>query len=100
MQDESLPQFDDAAERVVELGNELAKDQPDGDVWEIADGILAGAIQYWLYSRQPCGDPRCEDCSAINTSDLRLAELQKLTKLLAEDSEYFHSPTDANVGRA
>ncbi|MDH4273985.1 MAG: hypothetical protein OEW08_02990 [Gammaproteobacteria bacterium] len=100
MREDSLQYFDQAAEKAVELGNDLAKDHADADVWEIADGILAGAIQYWLYSRQPCGDPRCEDCAPMSTAQLRLAELQKLTKLLAEDSEYFHAPTDSNVGRA
>jgi hypothetical protein len=29
-----------------------------------------------------------------------MAELQKLIRELSEESEYFHSPNDANVGRA
>ncbi|MEK6748025.1 MAG: hypothetical protein AABY83_02305 [Pseudomonadota bacterium] len=100
MNEETAQYFDAAAEQAVELGNELAKNQPDADIWEIADGILAGAIQYWLYSRQPCGNPRCADCAPLSTSQLRLDELQKLTRLLAQDSEYFHAPTDSNAGRA
>ena len=59
-----------------------------------------GAIQYWLYSRQPCGDPRCQDCMPISTAQGRMAELRRLIDQLASESEYFHTPTDANAGRA
>ena len=37
-----------------------------------SDGLLAGALQYWLYSRQPCGDPRCQDCMPISTAEGRM----------------------------
>lgn len=97
-QDEGI--YDDAAREAVELGNRLAEDDQDSDIWDIADGLLAGAVQYWLYSRQPCGDPRCEDCEGISTAELRLAELQRLVDYFAKESEYYHSPNDANVGRA
>jgi hypothetical protein len=63
-------------------------------------GLLAGAVQYWLYSRQPCGDPRCEECLPISTAEGRSAELRRLIEQFAEESQYFHSPTDANAGRA
>jgi len=94
--------FEDAFKRVVEIGNHLAKDVKDAetDTWDVADGILAGAIQFWLFSRQPCGDPRCEDCEPVSTSQGRMTALQKLISEFAEESEYFHSPTDSNVGRA
>lgn len=92
--------FDEAFNQAVDLGNRLADADKDADIWDVADGLLAGAIQYWLYSRQPCGDPRCEDCAPINTADARLLELTRLIKELAADSEYFHSPSDTNVGRA
>ncbi len=92
--------FDSAFDKAVEIGNGLANDDRDADLWDIADGVLAGAIQYWLYSRQPCGDPRCEDCAAISTAAARMAELHRLVQQFAEDSEYYHSPQDANVGRA
>ena len=36
----------------------------------------------------------------INTAEARLAELKRLIGQLAAESEYFHAPTDANVGRA
>ncbi len=94
--------FDEAFVRTVELGNRLAKDgsEQDADVWDVADGLLAGAIQFWLFSRQPCGDPRCEDCEPVSTAQGRMLALQELLREFAEESEYFHSPTDSNVGRA
>lgn len=92
--------IDNAFEQAVQLGNRLADDHPQADLWDIADGLLAGAVQYWLYSRQPCGDPRCEDCAPVSTAEGRYAELQRLIRQFAEDSEYYHSPRDANVGRA
>ncbi len=92
--------FDDAFDRIVQAGNRLAETDPDADLWDIADGVLAGAIHYWLYSRQPCGDPRCEDCLPVSTAEGRVAELKRLVQQLAEDSEYYHAPTDLNAGRA
>jgi hypothetical protein len=92
--------FEAAFEQVVQLGNRLADDDGEADVWDIADGVLAGAIQYWLYSRQPCGDPRCEDCLPINSAEARLAELKRLLTEYAQESDYYHSPADVNVGRA
>jgi hypothetical protein len=93
--------FDEAFIRAVEIGNQLSKgESEDTDVWDVADGLLAGAIQFWLFSRQPCGDPRCEDCGPVSTAHGRMLELQRLVREFAEESEYFHSPTDSNVGRA
>jgi hypothetical protein len=92
--------FDEAFNQAVELGNRVADADKEADIWDVADGLLAGAIQYWLYSRQPCGDPRCEDCAPISTAEGRLAELTRLAREFAEDSEYYHSPSDSNVGRA
>jgi hypothetical protein len=92
--------FDDAFGRAIDLGNQIADTDDKADLWDIADGLLAGAIQYWLYSRQPCGDPRCEDCLPISTAEGRLGELRQLIEQFSTESEYFHSPTDSNVGRA
>lgn len=100
MSDNTINPYDEAAQAVVELGNRMADTDPDVHVWDIADGLLAGAIQYWLYARQPCGDPRCEECDSVNTAARRLAQLLRDTQELAETSEYFHSPNDINVGRA
>lgn len=89
-----------AARRVVELGNEVADLDQEADLWDIADGLLAGAVHYWLYARQPCEDPMCEDCAEVGTAELRLAELRKLLDEFARDSDYFHTPNDTNAGRA
>ena len=99
MSDTAHP-FDQAFGKAVDLANQIADDDEKADIWDIADGLLAGAIQYWLYSRQPCGDPLCEDCTPISTAEARLAELKRLIEQLAAESEYYHSPTDANAGRA
>ena len=98
-EDEAQP-FDEAFSRAVDLGNQIADTDEKADLWDVADGLLAGAVQYWLYTRQPCGDPRCEDCLAISTADARMAELRRLVDQFSEESQYFHSPTDSNVGRA
>lgn len=92
--------FDSAFDKAIALGNEVAEGDRETDVWDVGDGLLAGAIQYWLYSRQPCGDPRCEECAPISTAEGRMAELIRLVRQFAEDSEYYHSPSDSNVGRA
>src|SRR4029077_250519 len=92
--------FDAAFSKAVDLGNRIADKDKDEELWDIADGLLAGPIQYWLYSRQPCGDPRCQDCMPISTAQGRMAELKRLLEQLASESEYFHTPTDANAGRA
>jgi len=97
---EVVDTFDSAFAKAVDLGNRLADRDKDADLWDIADGLLAGALQYWLYSRQPCGDPRCQDCMPISTAEGRMAELKRLVEQLASESEYFHTPTDANAGRA
>lgn len=97
-QDESP--MDLAARRLVELGNELAESDQQADPWDIADGLLAGAIHYWLYAHQPCSDPMCEDCEPVASAEMRMAELRRLLEEFAGDSDYFHSPNDVNVGRA
>jgi len=92
--------FNDAFGKAVELGNHIADEDKKADIWDVADGLLAGAIQYWLYSRQPCGDSNCEECMPVSTAEGRMAEMRKLIQQFSEESEYFHSPTDSNVGRA
>ncbi|HYM34590.1 MAG TPA: hypothetical protein VET48_04290 [Steroidobacteraceae bacterium] len=92
--------FEEAFGKTVDLGNRIAEGDNKADLWDVADGLLAGALQFWLYSRQPCGDTHCEDCAPIATAQGRMAELTKLIEQFAAESEYFHSPQDANVGRA
>jgi len=92
--------FDDSFQRTVKLGNQIADEDQKADTWDISDGLVAGAIQYWLFSRQPCGDPRCEDCAPFSTAEGRLAELMQLVKQLAEESDYYHTPNDIKAGSA
>ena len=92
--------FNQAAQELIDLANRIGDSNPDDDPWDIADGLLAGAVHFWLFSRQPCVDPRCEDCEPISTAEPRMAELQRWVQQFAEESEYYHTPTDANVGRA
>lgn len=98
--DEEEAVFDEAAWRTVDLGNSMSQADEDADVWDIADGLLAGAVQYWLYSREPCDNPRCENCASVSTAEKRVAELTRLLRQYAEESEYYHSQNDTNVGRA
>ncbi len=92
--------FDGAAQQTVELGNQLADADPDADLWDVASGVLAGAVQYWLYTRQPCGDALCEDCEDVSTAEQRMRLLLAEVREFAEESDYYHTPNDANVGTA
>ena len=92
--------FDDAAQQAVDLGNRILDEDATADSWEVASGLLAGAIQFWLFSRQPCDDPFCEACAEVSTAQRRLRMLIDEVQELAEDSDYFDSPHDINVGRA
>jgi hypothetical protein len=97
---EESQSFEEAFGKAVDLGNQIADGDDKADLWDIADGLLAGAVQYWLYTRQPCGDPLCEDCLPISTAEGRLEQLRQLVREFSEESQYYHAPTDANVGRA
>ena len=92
--------FDQAADETVALGNQFMEQNPEADPWEVASGLLAGAVHFWLYSRQPCGDPACESCQEIDTAEQRLAHLMEELRQSAEESMYYHSPNDQNVGNA
>jgi hypothetical protein len=98
--DEHTNQYDEAAFQAVEAANRLADADQDADLHVISDGLLAGAIHYWLYAHQPCNDPRCADCTGLRTADWRLKELLNLVQEMAEGSDYFHSPGDLGSGRA
>ena len=89
-----------AADEVVEVGNQLAERNPRADPWEIAAGLLGGAVQFWLFTHQPCDKAECEECAEIATSALRLERLLDEVREFAQTSEYFHSPHDSDVGRA
>ena len=98
--EQELLEFDEAAEQVIELGNRILESDDEADSWDVADGLLAGAVQFWLYSRQPCGAEFCESCADMATAELRLRRLLDEVSTFAESSDYFHSPTDSNVGNA
>ena len=38
--------FDTAFSKAVDLGNRIADKDKDADLWDIADGLLASALQY------------------------------------------------------
>jgi hypothetical protein len=92
--------FDEAAENVIELGNRMLDRDGAPDTWEVASGLLAGAVQFWLFSRQPCDDPFCESCAEVSTAERRLRKLLEEARELAEDSDYYASPHDTHVGSA
>jgi len=93
--------FDDIADRMVALGNEFLDANPDADAWEIASGMLSGIVHFWLYTHQPCADPSCRSCGAeMATAEMRLEQLLDEARESAEESSYYHSPFDRNVGNA
>ncbi len=92
--------FDVAAESVIELGNRLLDQDGSADLWEVASGLLAGAVQFWLFSRQPCEDAFCESCADVSSAERRVRKLVEEARQLAEDSDYYASPHDVNVGSA
>lgn len=97
---EETSMFDQAADEVVDLANRLADTYPDEDLWEIAQGVIAGAVHYWLYAHQPLGDERDGDTAELLTAAGRLKALFADVQQSAEESEYLHSPNDRDVGRA
>ena len=92
--------FDRTAQATVEMGNQLLEQDKEADPWEVASGLLAGAIQFWLFTRQPCADAFCESCAEVATAEHRMKLLMAESREFAEESDYFHTPTDVNAGRA
>ena len=88
------------SDRLVDFANRLADDNPDIEYWEIAEGILSGAVHCWLYANHPCNDPSCEDCAGLRNARLRMQTLYDLVRQMAEVSEYYHSPNDDDVAHA
>ena len=92
--------YDQLAESIIEMGNRMIDDDESVDMWEVASGMLAGAIQFWLYSRQPCDDPFCEACADISNAERRVQALIRESRQLAEESDYYDSPNDIHAGTA
>ena len=99
--EEEYPEgFQEAIDAVINGGNRLLESNDEPDAWDVASGLLAGAVHFWLFSRQPCSDPLCESCSSVSTAEQRLARLMEEVKQHCEESEYFHTPLDRNAGTA
>ena len=92
--------YDQVAEAIVEIGNRMLEEDESADVWEVASGMLAGAVQFWLFSRQPCDDPFCHACADISSAERRVAALLQEATNLAEESDYYSSPSDVMTGTA
>lgn len=92
--------FEAAATQAIDLGNRITEQHADAEVRDVASGLLAGAVQFWLYAFQPCGDPFCDSCTDLSTAEQRLRVLMEEIRQHAQTSDYFHSPRDANVGTA
>ena len=98
--DEGHQNFREAVDAVIASGNKLLESKEQANPWNMASGLLSGAVHFWLFSRQPCANPDCEPCSAMNTAERRMTQLIKEISAHSKDSEYFHSPNDHNVGSA
>ncbi len=98
--DDSELLFDDAADQVVDLGNEISEAHPDGNLWAIADGLIAGAVHFWLYAHQPDAESDEEEMDGLMTASQRIETMIGLLRESAMESEYLHSPHDPDVGRA
>ena len=98
--DEKGMTYEQMAEAIVEMGNRMLDEDESAEVWEVASGMLAGGVQFWLYSRQPCEDPFCQACAEVSDAERRLQALLKETHNVAEESDYFVSPQDFLTGTA
>jgi len=99
-QDPHQHTYDQAAEAVVELGNRLIDEDDSADVWDVAAGMMAGAVQYWLFARQPCSNPSCDACTEVADAQARMRVLLAEVQQLAEDSDFYDSEQDTHVGNA
>jgi len=96
MADDELHTYDQAAEGVIELANGIIDSDESADVWDVASGMLAAAVQYWLFTRQPCNNPMCEACGETGTAQRRMKVLLAEVQRLAEDSDCYDTPQDAS----
>jgi len=92
--------YEQVAESIIEFGNRMLETDESAEVLEVASGMLAGAVQFWLYSRQPCEDPFCQACVDISNAERRLQVLLKETHNVAEESDYYVSVKDVIAGTA
>lgn len=100
MSDSLHQTYDHAADAVVELGNQMVRGDDSVDVWDVASGMLAGAVQYWLFARQPCNNPSCEACEEVITAQRRLRLLLSEVEQMAEDADSYDLHREAHTGAA
>ena len=100
MSDSLHQTYDRAADAVVELGNQMVRGDDSIDVWDVASGMLAGAVQYWLFARQPCNNASCEACEEVITAQRRLRLLLAEVEQMAEDADSYDLHRDAHTGTA
>ncbi len=100
MSDSHQHTYDQSAEAVVDLGNRMIDEDESVDAWDVASGMLAGAVQYWLFARQPCNKPACEACAEVVTAQRRMRVLLAEVQHMAEDSDHDDSPQDVYTGTA
>lgn len=92
--------LDKIADDVVTYANKVLDENPDSDPWEVASGLLAGIVHFWLYTRQPCADLSCRSCAEVSSPELRLDQLLDETRESATESSYYQTAYDRQVGRA
>ena len=69
--------YEQVAETVIELGNQLIDEDESADIWEVASGIMAGAVQFWLASHQPCDDLPGDRGDPQHTRDLAKGDTEQ-----------------------
>ena len=95
--DKSLT-YEQVAETIVEMGNRMLDEDESAEILEVASGMLAGAVQFWLYSRQQ--EPFNQVCADMSSAERRLQALLRETHNVAEESDYLVSPQDVLTGTA
>jgi hypothetical protein len=94
--DDEETRFDEAAAAVIAAGNRRTREvRSSKEQCDTAQGLLCGAISFWLSAHQPCGRSWCEPCTHINTPEKRMAELARLLEQYASTSPYYRTANDA-----
>jgi type II secretory pathway component PulM len=100
MSDSHQLTYDQAADAVVELGNRMIEEDDSADMWDVASGMLAGAVQYWLFARQPCANPACEACADVMSAQQRIRTLLAEVEQMAEDADHYDAAHEVQAGTA
>jgi len=100
MSDSHQLTYDQAADAVVELGKQIIDEDDSSDMWDVASGMLAGAVQYWLFARQPCSNSACGVCTEVICAQQRLRILLAEVEQMAEDADHYDAAHDVQTGTA